>query len=244
MRARLHVAAGDLESAEGWAADAGVTVDDAPDHLPEYEHLTLVRLLLAQHRAAQHRAPPDAAGGTSPLSAALALLDRLDVAATRLGRHGSLREIRLLQALAHHALGDVRQAVADLGRSLADTPEPGGCVRLDLDEGPAKLALLHDAAGGPEPTGGQVREQVDRLLGRARAPDTDGQHAQSLFDTLSPRELQVLGLLDSERSGPEIARELYVTVNTLRTHTKRIFTKLDVTSRAAAVRRARELGLV
>ena len=43
---------------------------------------------------------------------------------------------------------------------------------------------------------------------------------------------------------PEIARRLYVSLNTLRTHTKRIFTKLDVTSRPAAVRRARERGLL
>jgi len=41
--------------------------------------------------------------------------------------------------------------------------------------------------------------------------------------------------LDSELTGPEIARELYVTLNTLRTHTKRIFTKLDVTTRTALV---------
>ena len=60
---------------------------------------------------------------------------------------------------------------------------------------------------------------------------------------MSHRELQVLRLLDSELTGPEIARELYVTVNTLRTHTKRIFTKLDVTTRAA-VRRAHERGLL
>ena len=59
---------------------------------------------------------------------------------------------------------------------------------------------------------------------------------------MSHRELEVLRLLDSELTGPEIARELYVTLNTLRTHTKRIFTKLDVTTRAAAVRRARERG--
>ena len=61
---------------------------------------------------------------------------------------------------------------------------------------------------------------------------------------LSHRELEVLRLLDSELTGPEIARQLYVTVNTLRTHTKRIFTKLDVTTRAAAVRRAHERGLL
>ena len=68
--------------------------------------------------------------------------------------------------------------------------------------------------------------------------------ADVLVDPLSQRELQVLRLLDSELTGPEIARELYVTLNTLRTHTKRIFTKLDVTTRAAAVRRAHERGLL
>jgi LuxR family maltose regulon positive regulatory protein len=54
----------------------------------------------------------------------------------------------------------------------------------------------------------------------------------------------VLRLLDSELTGPEIARELFVSLNTLRTHTKRIFTKLAVTTRAAAVRHAYERGLL
>ena len=61
---------------------------------------------------------------------------------------------------------------------------------------------------------------------------------------MSERELQVLRLLNSELSGPQIARELFVSNNTLRTHTKHIFTKLDVTNRRAAVRRAREEGLI
>ena len=61
---------------------------------------------------------------------------------------------------------------------------------------------------------------------------------------MSPRELDVLRLLDSELTGPDIARQLYVSLNTLRTHTKRIFTKLDVNNRAAAVRRAHQLGLL
>ena len=65
-----------------------------------------------------------------------------------------------------------------------------------------------------------------------------------MVDPLSERELQVLRLLDSELTGPEIARQLFVSHNTLRTHTKHIFTKLDVTSRRAAVRTARERGLL
>jgi LuxR family maltose regulon positive regulatory protein len=63
-------------------------------------------------------------------------------------------------------------------------------------------------------------------------------------ETLSERELQVLRLLDTELSGPEIARELFISLNTLRTHTKHIFAKLNATSRPAAVRRAREHGLL
>ena len=54
----------------------------------------------------------------------------------------------------------------------------------------------------------------------------------------------MLRLLDSELTGPQIARELYVSLNTLRTHTRRIFTKLDVTTRTAAVRRGHDHGLL
>jgi DNA-binding CsgD family transcriptional regulator len=60
------------------------------------------------------------------------------------------------------------------------------------------------------------------------------------MEPLSQRELEVLRLLDTELTGPEIARELYITLNTLRTHTKRIFTKLDAKTRAVAVHRARD----
>jgi LuxR family maltose regulon positive regulatory protein len=74
----------------------------------------------------------------------------------------------------------------------------------------------------------------------AEAPVTQ----QSLADPLSQREVEVLRLLDSELTGPQIADALYVSLNTLRTHTKRIFTKLDVKTRAAAVRRAHERGLL
>jgi LuxR family maltose regulon positive regulatory protein len=156
VRARVQIAAGDLPAAAEWAHAAGVSVDDDPHYLHEYEHLTLARLLIAQDRAGE------AAG----------LLDRLQAAAAEAGRDGSLFEIRTLQGLAR-----------------AVTPPP-------------------------------------------------------LADPLSPREMQVLRLLGGDLTGPEIARELFVSLNTLRTHTKRIFTKLDASTRAAAVRHARERGLL
>ena len=82
---------------------------------------------------------------------------------------------------------------------------------------------------------------------QARDGETAGARQRpgpSSAELLTERELQVLRLLDSELSGPQIARELFVSHNTLRTHTKHIYTKLEVTTRRAAVRRARERGLM
>jgi LuxR family maltose regulon positive regulatory protein len=64
-----------------------------------------------------------------------------------------------------------------------------------------------------------------------------------LVEPLSEREMEVLRLLRSELSGPEIAQQLIVSLNTLRTHTKNIFKKLGVNNRRAAIRRADELDL-
>ena len=66
---------------------------------------------------------------------------------------------------------------------------------------------------------------------------------QALIEPLIERELDVLRLLGTELDGPAIARELHVSLNTIRTHTKNIYAKLAVTSRRAAVRRATELDL-
>ena len=65
-----------------------------------------------------------------------------------------------------------------------------------------------------------------------------------MVEPLSERELEVLKLLGTELSGPEIARELIVSLNTVRTHTKNIYSKLGVNNRRAAIRRAEELDLL
>ena len=79
-----------------------------------------------------------------------------------------------------------------------------------------------------------------RRSGRARAASL----TDELLDPLSDRELDVLRLLRSDLDGPAIARELVVSLNTVRTHTKHIYTKLGVNNRRAAVSRAHQLGLL
>ena len=68
--------------------------------------------------------------------------------------------------------------------------------------------------------------------------------AQPLVESLSQRELEVLRLFETELSGPEIADQLVIALSTLRTHTKGIFGKLNVTNRRSAVKRATELDLI
>ncbi len=241
MTARVWIGQGTLSRAADWARDRGVSVTDEPSYLREYDHLTLVRLLLAQHRA-----HPDARS----VDGAAQLLDRLLGAAEASGRAGSALEIRLLMALTQDAQGHRPVALESLARAWALAPEPGHYVRLFLDESPPMLGLLRDLTRD-----GVVGEHARRLLDlattgsgprSASGPATSGPSTsgRSPSETLSVRELQVLRLLDSELTGPQIARELFVSHNTLRSHTKHIFSKLDVTSRRAAVLRARERGLM
>ena len=91
---------------------------------------------------------------------------------------------------------------------------------------------------------GTTRNYVWRLLAALNEAGQDSPVRQALIDPLSERELDVLRLLGTELDGPAIARELMVSLNTVRTHTKNIYAKLAVTSRRAAVRRAAELDLL
>jgi LuxR family maltose regulon positive regulatory protein len=117
--------------------------------------------------------------------------------------------------------------------------EPEGYVRVFIDEGPPIASLLQAAAKQ-----GTARNYVRRLLAAVRETGHDSPIEQALIEPLSERELDVLRLLGTDLDGPDIARELTVSLNTVRTHTKHIYAKLAVTSRRAAVRRAQELDLL
>ena len=90
---------------------------------------------------------------------------------------------------------------------------------------------------------GTARNYVRRLLAAVKQTEDSDPVTQGLIEPLSERELDVLRLLGTDLGGPDIARELVVSLNTIRTHTKNIYAKLGVNNRRAAVRRARELDL-
>ncbi len=143
----------------------------------------------------------------------------------------------MLRALAHQRLGDIPAALACLERAMT-LAEPEGYVRVFADEGAPMASLLRVLAKQ-----GAAGNYVRRLLAAVSEAERDSPIKQALIDPLSERELDVLRLLGTELDGPAIARELMVSLNTVRTHTKNIYAKLAVTNRRAAVRRAAELDL-
>jgi LuxR family maltose regulon positive regulatory protein len=229
VRARVWIAQGRLGEALGWAREQGLSVDDDLSYLREFEHITVARLLLARYQDERaQRLMHEAAG----------LLERLLPAAETGGRTGRVIEILVLRALAHQALGDTPAALAALERAMM-LAEPEDYVRVFADEGPPMTSLLRAAAKQ-----GTRRDYARRLLAAVGTTETGSRTTLALIDPLSERELDVLRLLGTELDGPAIARELMVSLNTMRTHTKNIYAKLAVTNRRAAVRRAAELNLL
>jgi LuxR family maltose regulon positive regulatory protein len=229
MKARAWVAQGRLGEALGWARVRGLSAADDLNYLREFEHITLARVLLAQHAAEREAGFLDEATG---------LLERLLQAAEEGSRTGSVIEILVLQALAHQAQGDSTAALACLRRALT-LSEPEGYVRIFVDEGEPMSSLLRAAAKQ-----GIARNYAHRLLAAISKTGEPTPVKQNLIEPLSERELDVLRLLGSDLGGPDIARELIVSLNTVRTHTKNIYAKLGVNNRRAAVRRAQELDLL
>ena len=245
-KARIRIAQGRLADAWHWAREHDVAADDEPSYLAEFNLLTLARLLVTQHRTDQHltdqhltdqhRTNPDPA----PLADAMHLLDRVLADAETSDHGGSIAEVLTVRALAHHARGDEDDALADLGRVLEEAV-PAGYVRLLLDEGSPMEDLLRVAAGRSDIAG---HDRAAELLRHAKRDQAAAPATPSAPEGLSDREVEVLRLLGNDLTGPEIAQQLFVSVNTLRTHTKHIFTKLDVNTRQAAVRRAADLGVL
>jgi LuxR family maltose regulon positive regulatory protein len=225
VKARVQLSKGDVASAQEWAADSGLSVDDEPAYVREYEQITLARTLLV------------GSGGRAAGPTTARFLERLLDAARQGQRRGSVIELLVLSAVADWARGE-RPAAATMLAEALELAEPEGYTRLFLDAGPAAVGLLQSAD-----LHDHAAHLGRRLLAMVKSARPVAPPSQALVDELSGRELDVLRLLRSELSGPEIARELHMSLNTLRTHTKSIYTKLGATNRREAIRLAAEHGL-
>ena len=239
-RARLWLAEGDVRAAKRWARERGLSPEDELEYSPEaeLERMALARLLIAEGRHEE----------------ASELLERLLETAKAGGRGRTEIEALALEAVALRAQGDESGALAAL-RSALTLAEPEGYVRIFADEGKPMAVLLRrvlraqrreplDVAGNVAP--GYVGTLLEALGAEVATPARSRAHGteQLILDPITGRELEVLKLLDTDLSNREIAARLFITLPTVKTHTKHLYRKLGVSARHQAVARGRELGLL
>ena len=192
------------------------------------------------------------------LERAMQLLDQLQATAGPGKRSGRILDVYLLRALALYKRqrGIVTPAVRESLQHALALAEPEGYILLFVEEGPALRPLLRAVAAGqahpPHPVAPErLRKYAQKLLSAfptCPAPGALGSSATAvpgeLVEPLSPRELEVLHLMADGLTYQEVAQHLVVTVNTVRFHVKSIYSKLGVAKRAAALDKARALGLL
>ncbi len=232
--AHLALARGDIAAASRWAQANEAMLNDEPalSYCPEY--LVLARTFVALGK----------------LDDALRFLARFLSMAEAAGAGLFIVRILVLQAVVWQAQGKRDKALTALGRAL-ELGEPEGLVRAFVDEGEPVRLLISDFR--LRITDHNLKSYTDKLLAAfGLEPETTqvkGLYPSSfiphpLIEPLSERELEVLRLLGRHLSSVEMADVLVISANTVRSHIKSIYGKLDVHQRDAALERAKELGLL
>ncbi len=242
LQAQHWLVRDNIGAAARWAAESGLSVNDHFGYENWELYFTLARVLIAQGQ--RQREP-------ASIERSLELLDRLLGMARGAGATGRVIEVLVTQAMGLQALDSGQAALAALQQALT-LAEPEGYVRVFVDQGAAMDQLLRQAAISAiapdyvrkllaalqQQTGATVAETTEAMPSSLR-------RAQSgLIEPLSERELQILRLLTTNLSSSEMAEQLFISPNTVRTHIKNVYQKLDVHSRAEAIDRAHEVGLL
>jgi LuxR family maltose regulon positive regulatory protein len=224
------LATGDLNAAANWAQERGLSIDDKISNLYQLEYLTLAHILIAQNK----------------LEDADHLLQRL-IETAKAGDHVYMMiEMRLCRLTIFMLKAETASAMAELQAALT-LAEPGGLIMIFVSKGKPVADLLEEfvAIKKRDHDPGQAgfsMTYAKKILSAFKAvipPKTEG-----LMDPISEREMEVLHLIAAGLSNREIAEKLFISLNTVKTHTKNINSKLDVNSRLKAVARAKELKLI
>lgn len=226
FRAELDLRQGNLAAAKLWAEKF---TPNGLGPMPIFYHpnLTFVKVLLAIDTEASR-------------NKAAHLLSRLQKHLKEIHNKRFLIEVLCFQALLHDTQGDEKQALVNLEQAVL-LAEPGGLLRVFLDLGPklAHLLGLLDQEGVAQ---AYIREIMQAFL--EEKPILPTRRKQSLIEPLTNRELQILGLLAKRKTNKEIATDFVISAGTVKTHTIRIYQKLEVNSRREAVEKGVALGLI
>jgi LuxR family maltose regulon positive regulatory protein len=253
--ARLKLARGEVAEAAAIlaGADQSVRQHSFVQRIPEIaaaQVITLLRqdnLAAAAHLAQMHELPLCQARvylAQGDTAEALAALERLRRQMEAKNWQDERLKVMVLQAVALHAHGEKNKAVQLLGEALT-LAEPGGFIRIFVDEGAPMAQLLLEAASH-----GVMPDYISKLLAvfeaeqRKSEDKPDLSPAKLLIESLSQRELKILQLIAQGLSNREIGERLFLALDTVKGHNRKMFDKLQVQSRTEAIARARELGLL
>lgn len=228
MQTRILIKQGRLSEAQHWADERNLSVDGALDYIKIFEYVTLVRLFIAREFLVQ----------------AQKLLERLQQASENGGWGRSLIEILILRSLVSKKLGLDSLAYSHLEQALG-LAEPEGFVQVFIDEGPEMGTLLYGTLSRDiDPhfvqhllTSYPANNQ-DQVVSVSELEDTDW------VEPLSEREVEILSLIAEGLTNQEIAVKIFLSLNTIKAHTRNIYGKLGVKSRTQAVAKARTLGIL
>jgi LuxR family maltose regulon positive regulatory protein len=164
------------------------------------------------------------------------LLERFIEAAEASERWGQALKLWILQSVLFQGQGKGNEAIRSLERALLFA-EPQGYFRVFVDMGKEAAVLLQKIASSNSEGSRYAKKVLSAFTMKTPSSDTE------LIESLSERELEVLRLLKTEMTGPEIAAELVIALSTLRTHTQQIYRKLGVNNRLGAVHKAAEIHI-
>ena len=253
--ARLKLAQGDVAGAAALLAEAGQSarqqnfVYRLPDVAAAQAFLFLRqgKLAAAAHLAQAYDLPISQARvhlAQGDPSAALAVLSPWRRHVEAKGWEDERLKVMVLQAVALQAHGERDKAVQLLCDALTFA-EPGGFIRIFVDEGLPMAHLLAEVAAH-----GMMPDYIGKVLAACEAEEQQSEDtssrppAQPLLEPLSQRELEVLHLMAQGLSNQEMSERLFLALDTVKGHNRKIFGKLQVQRRTEAVARARELGLL
>ena len=221
---------GNLIAALQWAQERGLGIEDKLDGARELEYIALAHILLTQHK----------------LDEADRLLLRLIDDARAGDRVYMMVEMRLMRMLILRAKQQTVDALNELKLALS-LAEPGGLIMIFVSKGKPVAELLEEIVAVKKQDHDDANEGFSLLYAKKLLSILKAATAQKiggLMDPISEREMEVLHLIAAGLSNREIADKLFISLNTVKTHTKSINSKLSVRSRTKAVARATELGLL
>ena len=238
---QFWLVSGALDRATRWAEILAQQTSLSSPLAHERQDVARSRTLLAQKRPKE----------------ALSLLEPLQVMAQQQERLSHVIEMQVLQALAYQMCQQEPEALSVLAQALR-LAEPEGYVRCFVDEGVPMAALLsrlreQQRKQGPTPYLDTVltafvppprnHKAETRLTGGSGHP-LRYESTSPPLEPLSVRELEVLRLLEQGASNQEIAEDLVLALSTVKSHVRSILSKLGVSNRTQAVKRARTLDLL